>query len=296
VQTPRRGYRQRRPNRTRRTAAFIVLAVLVCATLSLALLARRDTYVPTLTQVRVPVEGISRTYRILQVSDLHGSRFGERQGALARLVEGRRYDAVAMTGDVISVLGADREPAVEAVSLFAEHGPVFYVRGNHDDEGVARVLEAAGAVDLDTHLSSRLGDEEGALVVATPSGAAGARRDDSDVVVVLTHVPPAGSELATLAEQPTGAALVLAGHTHAGTVRLPFVGAIVSPQMGDTIGWTRFPELQGLHISGLKRREGTWLHISPGLAPGSYAAVPSWWRFRLGTRAQLNEIVLEPAE
>jgi len=263
--------------------------------LSLAFLAWRDTYVPTLTQVRIPVEGISRTYRILHVSDLHGSRFGERQSDLSRLIAGRRYDAIAMTGDVISVLGADREPAVEAASLMLDHGPVFYVRGNHDDEGVAPALIAAGAVDLNARGSIRLGDEDGALVVTTLAGASDARRDDRDVVVVLAHVPPATSELASLAEKPAAASLVLAGHTHAGTVRIPLIGAIVSPQMGDTVGWTTFPELQGLHISGLQRREGTWLHISPGLAPGTYAAVPSWWRFRLGAQAQINEIVLEPA-
>ena len=45
------------------------------------------------------------------------------------------------------------------------------------------------------------------------------------------------------------------GHTHAGTVRLPLVGAVVSPWKGDAPGWTRFPELRGLHVTGFRQRE-----------------------------------------
>lgn len=243
----------------------------------------------------MPVQGLSRTYRILQVSDLHGSEFGERQDRLARLVDGKRYDAVALTGDMVRLLFDDSGPAAEVVTALKDNGPVYYVSGNHDDEGVAPALVAAGAIDLEAAGSIRLGTDDQALVLTIGASLATARERDEDVIVVLTHIPPSRADLLAAAAPPRRTALVLAGHTHGGTVRLPLIGALVSPPMGGIDGWTSFPDMRGIHVQGLRQYGDTWLHISPGLAPGSYGAAPSWWKYRLGARAEIDEIVLEPS-
>jgi len=292
----RRPRRRRSSHGGRRILPLLVIClVLLTLVLGVSLVAWRDTSRPILRVVHVPVQGLSRTYRILQVSDLHGSRFGEGQDGLARLVEGERYDAIALTGDMVSVRFADSGPAVEVVEALKDNGPVYFVRGNHDDDGVAPVLTAAGAVDLDAGGAVRLGLGDEALVLSSELAAAAARENARDVIVVLTHVPPSESAIAALAALPTRAAVVLTGHTHGGTVRLPFVGAIVAPPMGDVESWTSFPEMRGIHVQRLRDCEGVWVHISPGLGPGTYAAAPAWWRFRLGARAEIDEIVLEPA-
>ncbi|TLN26687.1 hypothetical protein FDZ71_00505 [bacterium] len=270
----------------------LLLALAVGATI---LIAWRDTYRPALRTVHVGVPGLSRTYRILQVSDLHGSEFGEGQSRLDALVGDHRYDAVVFTGDMVAVRFADPEPAVETARVLSDAGPTFFVAGNHDDPGVAPLLERAGVTDLDAARSERLTDSSGALVLCTVGGAASARRVAGDVVVVLAHVPLSEGQLVALAGSPARAALVLSGHTHAGTVRLPPIGAVFAPPVGDVSGWTRFPDLKGLHISGLRQRAGTQVFISPGLGPGTYGLVPSWWHYRLGARAEIDEIVLEPA-
>ncbi|TFG65323.1 MAG: hypothetical protein E4H28_04340 [Gemmatimonadales bacterium] len=286
--------RSSRPTRRKSLLTFTLVALLAII-LGVGILAWRDTTRPVLRVIHVPVQGLSRTYRILQVSDLHGSEFRERQEGLARLVQGKRYDAVAFTGDMVRLLFEDKTPAIDAVGALKDNGPVFYVSGNHDDTGVAPALVAAGATDLEAVGSVRLGTDDQALVLTTGAALATARESDDDVLVVLTHIPPSEADLLAAAAPPRRTALVLAGHTHGGTIRLPFVGAIVAPPMGTLKGWNQFPEMRGFHVQGLRKHGDIWMHISPGLAAGSHPAAPQWWKFRLGARAEIEEIVLEPA-
>lgn len=168
-------------------------------------------------------------YRIAHLSDLH-------IGSLSRAGEARRWvaatnrlgvDLVAITGDLLSTGAGFHDEVVGALSgLRARHG-VFACLGNHDyyDEGALCSALARGGVRVLRNEGLAVGGDEVALFVAgvedlwRGSVDLAAALDDrgARTAVLLAHNPdlfPAAAE--------AGAALTLAGHTHAGQIALPF--------------------------------------------------------------------------
>ena len=84
-----------------------------------------------------------------------------------------------------------------------------------------------------------------------------ARASDDELAIGLMHAPDVVSEWAL-----NGFDLVLAGHTHAGQVRVPGIGAIVTNC-----------SLPSALAGGLSRVGETWLHVSPGLGTGKYSPI-----------------------
>lgn len=182
--------------------------------------------------------------RIVQLSDLHVSaittpRFLRR---VVELCNAQEPDVVVLTGDYVSrrnsysqlsgariwarpVMDYAREMAEELKGLHAPDG-VFAVPGNHDHskgrfEAIGALLERAGVVTL-VNQSTLVRDVLPIvglddLRAGNPDlkkAFAGVEVDDAQIV--LTHNP----RLVELLTERN--ALVLAGHTHAGQVHLPF--------------------------------------------------------------------------
>lgn len=100
------------------------------------------------------------------------------------------------------------------------------------------------------------------------------RREPDDALAIgLMHAPDVVSEYAL-----AGFDLVLGGHTHAGQVRMPGLGAIV----------TNCSLPAGL-AGGLNRVGDTWLHVSPGLGSGRFAPI------RFNCRPEATLIDLRPS-
>jgi len=90
----------------------------------------------------------------------------------------------------------------------------------------------------------------------------GPRRAEERFGFAVMHSPDSAPEAAAL-----GYGLIVAGHTHGGQVRLPFVGALVTNS-------TMPREL----ASGLIRLGAAVLHISRGLGTSKYAPFRFWCR------------------
>jgi predicted MPP superfamily phosphohydrolase len=88
------------------------------------------------------------------------------------------------------------------------------------------------------------------------------RRAEDRFGFAVMHSPDSAPEAAAL-----GYGLIVAGHTHGGQVRLPFVGALVTNS-------TMPPRL----ASGSIRMGGALLHISRGLGTSKYAPFRFWCR------------------
>ena len=181
---------------------------------------------------------------IALLSDLHiGSPFSalDKLRDVVRSVNDERPDVVLLAGDYVidGVRGGSFVPpeaiASELARLEAPLG-VYAVLGNHDwwydGPRVRRALEASGIVVLDNaslavekgRFSFRLlglGDlwEDPPDVPALVSRLEG----DAAPIVAFTHNPDVFPEV------PPAVALTLAGHTHGGQVRLPFVGRPIVP-------------------------------------------------------------------
>ena len=169
--------------------------------------------------------------RIAVVGDVHaGSPWTglDRVHELVRRVVAVRPDLVLLVGDHLSdvLLGTrlDPEPVAEALAGLKAARPVVGVLGNHDwdvdGERVRRAFEAAGLPVLEESavpvLDGRLWVAGvGDLWTRTPSVPdALASVPAGAPVVLLTHNPD------VVLDVPPSVALVLAGHTHGGQIRL----------------------------------------------------------------------------
>lgn len=179
------------------------------------------------------------TVQIAILSDFHAGGPGDHPGRIDRavtLANAEEPDLVLLLGDFLHIgaqprRGASPElVAAEVARLRAPDG-VFAVLGNHDRthglERVAAALTAAGITVLSNQAkrTSVKGQPVWLAGVADAYnrlddlGATLAPIDDQAPVILLTHSPDLFPVV------PKGIAIAVAGHTHGGQVRLPWLGA-----------------------------------------------------------------------
>jgi predicted MPP superfamily phosphohydrolase len=255
-----------------------------------------EPLLPVLRRVRVPLlPAGSAPMTVLHLSDLHLLPRHARRAAWVRRLGRLRPDLVVSTGDHVSstrsvpllvdtlgALTADGTPGVfvpgnndyftparPRPTGYLHDGPPRPRRPDLDWAGTARRLEDAGWTDL-THRRTVL-QVAGRDVVLTGTDDAHLRRARYDRVagrvdglaLGVTHTPQRGL-LRAFADD--GHALVLAGHTHGGQLRLPVLGPAVTNC-----------DLERARARGLSplvpgRADG-WLHVSAGLGTSPYLPV-----------------------
>lgn len=258
---------------------------------ALAAYALIEPYLFRLNHVQAGVNPGSPPLDVLHLSDTH-MRSGSRRlqkwlAELPRLLE-KPPDLTLATGDLIED-DSGIDPVVGALGRLQGRLGSFYVFGSHDyyqskfqaytkymtgkrpvnapradTNRLVAGLEAGGwkSVINDTETVETNGGRVRITGVDDPyinrHQTSHIRREPEDLLAIgLTHAPDVVSEYAL-----AGYDLVLGGHTHAGQVRIPGIGAIV----------TNCTLPAGL-AGGLNRVGGTWLHMSPGLASGRFAPI-----------------------
>lgn len=259
-----------------------------------------EPHLPVLRTLRVPVlESGAAPIRVLHLSDLHLLARHERRAAWVLRLRRLAPDLVVSTGDHWS--RADAGPLlVSTLGGLTAHGtPAVFVPGNNDYftparpslaryvsgenvtvhrrpdlpwSSVAAELTQVGWTDLTQKRVTLL--ITGRPVTLTGTDDAHLRRDRYAQVdgpvdglgLGITHTP-AGRLLRRFAAD--GHALVLAGHTHGGQLRVPGLGALVTNC-----------DLERRRARGLSRpASGSspdspgWLHVSAGLGTSPYAPV-----------------------
>lgn len=183
-------------------------------------------------------------YRIAQISDIHIGDWMSRDhlAEVVQLVNSQQADMIVITGDFVSVIN-DRlgdELASGLRALSARDG-VLGVLGNHDhwtNAGmVEEALRAGGAININNAVHTITRD--GALLNIGGVDDVWERKHQLDVV--LDKLPREGAAI-LLAHEPdfadTSAAtnrfdLQLSGHSHGGQVRLPLIGPLRLPYLGE---------------------------------------------------------------
>ena len=238
-----------------------------------------------LVRYRVAMPGLAQPLRIVQMSDSHANWFNMPTVRLQRLVaaiNARHPDLVVLTGDYSS--GFDFNWPLFRLSLAlapfsAIKAPlgVVAVLGNHDDAGWTRTMLTRGPVILLAGSSVDVGPlvVAGTESIATPPDPLGnlaraiAKVPPGKPVIALAHEPYA---FATL---PARAALLIAGHTHGGQIRLPIIGTRRTDGYFDT------------HLRGEFREHGQTMIVSSGVGT---SILP----LRIGVPPEIVEIELVP--
>lgn len=251
-----------------------------------------EPQLPVLRRVDVPVlEPGAAALRVLHLSDLHLLPRHRRRSAWVRRLAALRADLVVSTGDHLSSAAAVPLLADTLGALTADGTPGVFVPGNNDlftptrphlsgylagGQQVRRVPdlpwgEAAAALvergwtDLtQVRTTLRLAGRD---VVLTGTHDGHLRRDRYAEVagrveglgLGITHTPVRRLLRAFAAD---GHALVLAGHTHGGQLRLPVLG----PALTNC-------DLERSRARGLSANGDGWLHVSAGLGSSPYLPV-----------------------
>jgi uncharacterized protein len=223
--------------------------------------------------------------RVVHLSDFHLGLPSRGAVAVERAVEWtaeRRPDLVCLSGDLLS--RGSGEQQLRAV-LHRLPQPAFAILGNHDfaisrdpfseptgldDLGRVRLLsDEAETIELRGRRVRVAGSDPRARWSRRRKRPAELAADDAELSILLCHYPQAVDSL------PAGAFdLVLAGHMHDGQISIPLPGTKL-----------RLAHPTARYTSGLYRRPGGVLHVSPGLGT---TFVP----FRFFARPEATELVL----
>ena len=88
-----------------------------------------------LSEYTVSADGLPESFdgfRIVQISDLHNSEYGESNEKLLDMIAEARPDMIAITGDLIDSTRPDVALALFFVAEAMKIAPCYYVPGNHE--------------------------------------------------------------------------------------------------------------------------------------------------------------------
>ncbi|MDN4607268.1 metallophosphoesterase [Sporosarcina highlanderae] len=209
-------------------------------------------------------------YRIVQLSDIHDSVFGDNNSELVNKVKLLSPNAIFITGDFIDGNRYDLEQSLNIIKQLQFVAPFFYVTGNHEVSTNDVELIKSELIQLGVHVLSNesllIGDEEKIAIGGIEDPLSSVLPEDQFVEEALgkafKNVPNEMYKL-LLAHRPyeldryveRNIDLVFSGHAHGGQIRIPGLGGLVAPGQG----W--FPE----YTSGVHEKSGSHLVISRGL-------------------------------
>ena len=199
----------------------------------------------------------SEGLKFIMISDLHSNEYGINLHEVNKVIKESKPDAILLAGDIISrKLNPNVPQIVSFLTTLAKHYPVYYALGNHeyklkrfkDEYGdfydiYKDTLEEAGIVFLEDESAIFDKDDYSVVISGVQIDLAYYRHnapvmgsglmdkhmgcpDKNMYQILLAHNPDYFKQYAEW-----GADLVLAGHVHGGTVRLPGIGGVIGTNM-----------------------------------------------------------------
>ena len=250
-------------NRSKRICAIVGVFIVV---LMLGISLSTSSHALTTTHYTLSSTTIS-SLRIVQLTDLHNSEFGEENSRLIDAVRAQSPDLILLTGDRLNSDEQRRDIATNLIAKLCDIAPVYFSNGNHEIEYEERygvdidgLYREAGAVVLEKEYQDitvknqkiRLGGIYGYCLPgkyletgeADPEETAFLEEfQDTDLPkILMCHMPVCWMINGSLDEWKVD--YVFAGHVHGGEVIFPFIGGLYGPDLG----W--FPgRMEGIYSS-----------------------------------------------
>lgn len=189
---------------------------------------------------------VKKPLRILQITDLHSSRYGTGQNKLLAKIEELKPDIICMTGDIFD----ERVSSVNTAEFIRSirNYKVFYCLGNHelymeDLQAILKLLKennvivlngssvrfcGIGICGVSDPRKEEQGVETGEIPFTGRLVSAHAQCRTGDFKLLLSHRPEKIKEYL-----PYGFDLILSGHAHGGQWRLPYlINGLWAPHQG----------------------------------------------------------------
>lgn len=231
-----------KPIKQKRRLGLKILAALLIVCAALLMLGKYGLTVSRYEIASDALPGGFDGFRIVQLSDLHGSVFGKDNERLLKKVEAETPDIIVMTGDFLDEGRTDGElPELKKLAEgLMKIAPVYFVSGNHDWASgaiseLADMLDGTGVEYLRNEYVTI--EKNGAAIVLggveDPNGWAGQETPEAlaermnaegpeSFIVLLAH---RNYWITDYPDLPVD--LILCGHEHGGIVRLPGLGGII---------------------------------------------------------------------
>lgn len=210
-------------------------------------------YFLTVTHYEVSAKNLQNAIRVVQVTDLHNSQFGDGNEKLIEKVAKQQPDLIVLTGDLLNSHEEDTSIALDLVRKLSNLAPAYVSYGNHElqyeqdfDCDLDAAFEETGAALLDFAYEDievngemiRIGGLYGYCVPTYYKEVARANEtafleefiSTDTYKLLLTHMP-----FCWIANDGISAwdvDCVFTGHDHGGLIRIPFVGGLYAPDQG----------------------------------------------------------------
>lgn len=218
--------------------------------------------------------------RLVFLADLHSRTYGKNNARLLRMMAKTKPDFIVLGGDMItaSLLGNKDERTINTLDAFTNIAPVYYAPGNHErklkeNPGQAERyedfmfelecmdvtwLEDQSAIltekmyiyglDIDLRFYKKFGQKPQLTPQMIHSKLG--KTDPRKFNILIAHTPEFFD-----AYVQSGFDLVLCGHYHGGTIILPEIGPLISPDL----------KFRPEHSGGAYRKSGTNVVVTRGI-------------------------------
>ncbi len=218
---------------------FFLTGMMIAVFFVVIVIAIIDSFFPEIRAVSIYTEKLSKgeSIRILQISDAHNRTITPDTDIYKRMIA-FHPDIVVFTGDMIDKMSVDNTEEALFLEKIAGYfsGKTFFVSGNHEaanpkgSDFIKEIKRGEITVLNNTETNKIIRGKNIVICGIEPmnvrySGIGKAcPSNDSDLLIALSHFPQASRGTAN-----TSIDLMLAGHTHGGQIKLPFIGALYMP-------------------------------------------------------------------
>lgn len=240
----------------KRSFFFRVIYILLIILIGLSVWSLYESkYCLDISFYKIENEQLSEPIRVVQLTDLHSSYFGENNEKLLSQVAEQSPTIILITGDLVNnKVDTEVSASISLIRQLTEIAPVYFSYGNQEIDiqeryglDIKSLYTDAGATVLDFEYIDTIINEQSVRIggiygyCQTEVYAQETHRekesyflkdfqDTDNYKVLMCHMPVCWIESGSLYDWDVD--VVFSGHAHGGQIRLPYIGGLWAPDQG----------------------------------------------------------------